>query len=565
MIEIGRDISHACACLCCLTWCGLWLFNLLATVGQEQCRTEGCERWTVQNIHHLCIECNRERRKATRKKAPDSKSIAVAPRERSKRPYETLGPTQQRKRRRAGDAALEKIGVTAAAIVGERVIQPEALIGVSTATRNEIRTIPGLKIAGEQRIADFKELLAVTHGTATDKLENENGLTAAWITDPILFVRTVAEKSRVIAVGGDAGGGYTKLGITYTDVNKKQTFAALLIYSGKDTYDELNQFKGRFITPFTGESAHLDDIFSFFQLLIDTRLTMLNGDWPFISAMLGHKGHASTFFCPICIVGNQHKLAVAKYREPGDRESIDKAPFVRIRSDRIVPLPLHLYLGINDRIINDVFVELLGAVHVDAQVARVKTSHTPGCGGLSDIYRMDGPEVHRWIKWGLSEEALRSAEAAGEIKRDAEAKVRILASWMETLEDRLLSAKVWETEDLKAFRTFLNDIYDHWTEVTGHHAFPKLHMLRHALEFAETYHFLGKVSEAQIESCHAQFNEKINEHHLNMSHHPDERIRRGLADTGLEAVAPMAGLVPAKGQSARTSERLLALLYQLHS
>ena len=491
--------------------------------------------------------------------------IPAAPRARSKRPYETLGPTQQRKRRRQGEAELEKVGVTAAAIVGERVIQPEALIGVSTATRNEIRKVPGLKITGEQRIADFKELLAVTHGTATDKFENENGLIAAWITDPVLFVRTVTEKSRVIAVGGDAGGGYTKLGITYTDVNKQQAFAPLLIYSGKDSHAELNQFKGRFITPFTGESAHLDDIFSVCQHLIDTRLTMLNGDWPFISAMLGHKGHASTFFCPICIVGNQNKLAVAKYREPGDRESIDKPPLVRIRSDRIVPLPLHLYLGINNRIINDVFVELLGQIHVDAQVARVKTSHTPGKGGLSDIYRMNGPELHRWIKWELSEEVLCSAKAAGKIRRGVEAKVRILVSWMETLEDRLLSAKDWETKDLAAFRTFLDDIHEHWIEVTGDNVFPKLHMLRHALEFAETYHFLGKVSEAQIESCHAQFNEKINEHHLNMSHHPDERIRRGLADTGLEAVAPMAGFIPAKVQSARKSERVLALLYQLHS
>jgi hypothetical protein len=83
------------------------------------------------------------------------KALTPIERRRKIKRYEELGRTRKRYRRRQGEAALEKIGVPADAIVGENVIQPSALIGLSTATRREIRKIPGLNIAGEQRISDF--------------------------------------------------------------------------------------------------------------------------------------------------------------------------------------------------------------------------------------------------------------------------------------------------------------------------------------------------------------------------------------------------------------------------
>jgi hypothetical protein len=47
-------------------------------------------------------------------------------------------------------------------------------------------------------------------------------------------------------------------------------------------------------------------------------------------------------------------------------------------------------------------------------------------------------------------------------------------------------------------------------------AFPKLHMLRHAVEYAERYRFLGRASEAQVESYHAQFNLLFHKQHRNV-------------------------------------------------
>jgi DnaJ-domain-containing protein 1 len=61
-------------------------------------------------------------------------------------------------------------------------------------------------------------------------------------------------------------------------------------------------------------------------------------------------------------------------------------------------------------------------------------------------------------------------------------------------------------------------------------------MLLHSLEFAEQHRFLGRASEAQIESYHRAYNELFNEHHLNMTHNDAERQRRSLADTTLRAV-----------------------------
>ena len=65
-------------------------------------------------------------------------------------------------------------------------------------------------------------------------------------------------------------------------------------------------------------------------------------------------------------------------------------------------------------------------------------------------------------------------------------------------------------------------------------------MLKHSLEFAERYRFLGRVSEAQIESYHYQYKKLFNEHHLSMAHDEPERLRRCLADTTLSAVQPIA-------------------------
>ena len=121
--------------------------------------------------------------------------------------------------------------------------------------------------------------------------------------------------------------------------------------------------------------------------------------------------------------------------------------------------------------------------------------------------------------------------------------------WLEKLHEFLLVSKqkkkVWDVIELWKFRQFLDDIYKHWQTTTGDRPFPKLHMLRHAVEFAEKHHILGAASEAQIESFHFRFNSLYEVRHRNMTTNPKERVRRCLADSVLSLVPPSAhGEIP---------------------
>jgi hypothetical protein len=84
----------------------------------------------------------------------------------------------------------------------------------------------------------------------------------------------------------------------------------------------------------------------------------------------------------------------------------------------------------------------------------------------------------------------------------------------------------------------VSDIHQHWRAETSIAAFPKLHMLHHAVDFAERHRFLGRASEVQIESFHAQFNDLFHKQHRNQSGNKPERLRRCLADSALRAVQP---------------------------
>ena len=249
---------------------------------------------------------------------------------------------------------------------------------------------------------------------------------------------------------------------------------------------------------------------------------------------------SATHPCPICIISHNSFTKTSRYRRPGDKHSTDAehSPLLTINPERIVPTPLHLFLGISNRIILDAFSELLGKELVEQSLHRVTTIHTAGCGGLGDLHQLNGPEIRKWIKHGCSTALLAAANAAGDVDAAAKASHSILKRWLQQLHDYLLHKDDWESDDIEAWRAAVDDIQQHWCAETSQAAFPKLHMLRHSLEFAERHRFLGRASEAQIESYHYQFKTLLYNNHLNMSHNEPERLRRCLADTTLPAVQP---------------------------
>ena len=381
-----------------------------------------------------------------------------------------------------------------------------------------------------------KQQLASSQATATSTFAG-----GAYITDPLRFVSVLCAQTPFIAVGGDGGGGHTKLGITYS-VESIQHYAALLVYEGSDCWEKLNTLKTSGLTPFTGESVAFLHIFAVLQHLIDDHCAFLNGDWPFINGLLGLMSPSATHPCPICIVTHKNFFGTSRYRTSADEHSINHAQpaLLTIPPDRIVPTPLHLFLGISNRIILDVYTELFGEAVVREAVQCIKTVHAAGGGGLSDLHELNGPEISKWIKRNsvCSTNILTAAAASSQQPAATIATHSVLKRWLQQLHHSLLHSGDWTPKDIDDWRSSVNDIHQHWQAETKSGAFPKLHMLHHTVDFAERYRFLGRASEAQIESFHATFNSLFHKQHHNKAGDTAERLRRSLADAALRAVQP---------------------------
>jgi hypothetical protein len=289
----------------------------------------------------------------------------------------------------------ERIVCPASAVVSSSSTSSSSLLHLSTSDRHRIRSVESLSIPCESTIIQLKKELASTHSTTTSSFS-----TGAYITDPLALIAAVVPSSSFICIGGDTGGGYTKLGVTYLTSDNTQSFLCLLAYEGSDSWEELNKLKTQNEIKFGGGSASYPHIFAVLQHLIDTHSAYLNGDWTFINSVLGLKSASATQPCPICTVCRNNLLAPSTYRSLTSKESLHPShpPLVSIESNRIVPTPLHLFLGIGNRIINKGFTKLWGKEPVKSAVETIKTAHTPGCGGRSDGKDLNGPELRKWIK-----------------------------------------------------------------------------------------------------------------------------------------------------------------------
>ena len=354
----------------------------------------------------------------------------------------------------------------------------------------------------------------------------------SYITDPLRYVSVLCAQATFLAVGGDCGGGHCKLGITFEMVGK-QHFAALLVYDGGDQYEDLRALTEVRVTRFVGASAPYLNIFQILQHLIDTQKAFLNGDWLFLNVILGLKNANAKHPCPICIISDASFLRSARYRLPADQHSLNphQPALLVIPSDRIVPTPLHVFLGISNRIIMRVFPGLFGEEAVLKAVRSIKTVHSAGCGGLSDLWDLNGQEITKWVKKQLCSNDVLAASAASGPTVEARSTHSILAHWLKKMHHSLLHAKNWTTADIDDWRATVADIHAHWVTETGIAPFPKLHMLHHTVDFAERYRFLGRASEAQIESYHAAFNQLFHYNHRNMASNTPERMKRSLART----------------------------------
>jgi hypothetical protein len=141
--------------LCLVCW------NRLRPAAQVKCKV--CNKDAVKMDGHLvcrtCSSANMPRR-----------SLVIRFK-RWRKDYWLCGTTCQQERKKTALEALERIGCPPEALVKKQLtISPSKLLGTTTALRRAIRKaeLPGVKLAGEQRICTRREDVAITHGAATE-------------------------------------------------------------------------------------------------------------------------------------------------------------------------------------------------------------------------------------------------------------------------------------------------------------------------------------------------------------------------------------------------------------
>jgi hypothetical protein len=260
----------------------------------------------------------------------------------------------------------------------------------------------------------------------------------------------------------------------------------------------------------------------------------------FINNILGLKSASSSHPCPICRTPHTDLLNERKstqYRTMTDNPGAVRTALLMPYAAYIVPTPLHVVLGICNRIIEQVFGRMFGVDAVSSVVASIKQTHAPGCGGKADVFSLNGREVELWLSRNCSQRLLDFPTVPfSPSMRDS---VPILDCWMSELNRLLLMKDKFTRRTLESLSTLVTDIHREWRIRTGDVIFPKLHMLFHCKSFAEKHGFLGKFSEAQIESCHARCNPIIHLSGRNLGKNTNERLRRALADVATIELQPM--------------------------
>ena len=458
-----------------------------------------------------------------------------------------LGPTQKRLRIQhlndEVDKTIANCRGTRDHIYRDNKVPAVELLHFSTAERQRIRTIECLTLASEDSIRDLKMDCATNHATKTSLFESTD-LAGAYVSDPFRLVDILLSHSpsSIMAFGGDAGGKspITKLGITYTSLNNVQSFISLLIYTGKDDYSNLSALKQPGLTSFEGttHALGLTTIFDVFQHLINHKNAFLNGDWAFINAILGLKAPSSSNPCPICPVDIKSFLSsdALPYYNPYDTNNIHPSqkdtPLIIMPSERIVPTPLHLFLGIGNRIIT-IYEDIYGEDAVDASMQTVKTIRDPDAIGRSNVHTLNGPELSKWLTNNCSEVMRQASD------NQSDDSYAIFDEWLDKLKDYLLGTSDWTDSKKQELSALVHQIRSDWLLVSNNKSFPKLHMLLHASEFVQRHGFLNKVSEAATESYHHIFNIKYLITHKNSIHYPSLRIRRCLADELCKTIQPI--------------------------
>lgn len=290
---------------------------------------------------------------------------------------------------------------------------------------------------------------------------------------------------------------------------------------------------------------NIQQFFSVFNSLIQTQYTrsfkvFLNGDWIFENSILGLMSPNSFYPCPICTVHKDCFLSCFRTSflrsettqyYPNTCYSQKNSPLIHIHSSFIVPSPLHVFLGIGNRII-DILKEWINNKKLfEKELSTIKTLHAPGNTGSSDLYGLNGQEIKKFLNKKIDVKLIEQ----GNLDENKIKKIRKLFSWLRGLQHYLLETTIVNENSFSSFQTLILDIWKYWQSTSEDTVFPKLHLLMHNYHFMKEHKILSQVSEQQLEAYHSQFNTKYWKHHNNIKEIP-KRLKRSLADLTLKTL-----------------------------
>ena len=401
--------------------------------------------------------------------------------------------------------------------------------------REIIRSIPSIRpyIPSEPTFNNFRNSLT--------NIQTIQFCKGACLSDPIKTIKAITGSSPWICIGGDCGGGTTKLGITYLSVLGLISFLPILVFNGSDHYSSLAYLNTPNLIRFDDESSEFQSIWDILQHLAWTHSRVyFNGDWLFINAVLGLQSASSNHPCPICTTTPSTFLCsktALHYRTNVLGRGRVNTQLLVVEPTWIVPTPLHLVLGIVNRLIDKPLVRLFGKEKINEVISTIKQHHAPGKGGRSDFMALNGQEINNWFHESCIDKLLSLPNVPTDIAFVR--RVKTIDHWMKELNDRLLSKDKFTRTSTHSLVSVIDDIHARWMEVTGDTTFPKLHMLHHVKSFIQQHEYLGLFSEAQIESCHAKMNKLINDAGSNCGKNFNEAMRRALALVVTQQLQPI--------------------------
>ena len=229
------------------------------------------------------------------------------------------------------------------------------------------------------------------------------------------------------------------------------------------------------------------------------RKVFLHGDWNALNAIRGLKSAASNHPCPICLIRKDDLGKIGPFRQyvREGKHAQKEQPLLDIDPKRIVPTPLHDFLGLCNRIIGDVIPEIFDDAPTSFNA--VKGVTVSGGTGASRVNALTGPEITRYIKSNQVEKLVNNAPPTTCRNSPICSFIPpICHHWMQQLHDFLLTAKHLDQQKQQQFSLFVDELIANWECVTNTNLTPKCHMLRHAVAFAKEFGQLGKYGEAQL-------------------------------------------------------------------